>query len=369
MLAGVERHPRRRIATSGAVSGRTVASVGTYQYHARVGTRRYQPSAPGQGANHGISTIDRSATVSDEDRFCAVGRDLQLCYRTCGSADDPPLLLIAGLGQQLIAWPDELCRGLSEAGFYVVRFDNRDVGRSSRHHAPAPTALQFLTRRWSAAQYTVEDMALDTVGLIDALGLAPAHLVGMSMGGMVAQTVAARHPDRVATLTSIMSTTGARRIGRPAPSTWLRMMRPRPRDENAALDAFVAMMRHIGSHGFAFDESRVRALGRQAWERGDGPRAAEGSARQLAAIFKSGDRTGSLASITAPTLVIHGDRDRMVHPSGANATADAIAGARQQSIMGMGHDLPEPVWPRIVDLITRHAARRGTRSAAPASRT
>lgn len=196
-------------------------------------------------------------------------------------------------------------------------------------------------------------MARDTVGLLDALGYADVHLVGISMGGMIAQTVAAHYPGRVRTLTSIMSTTGAPRLGRPALSTWRRMLTSRPpRTRAEAVSRAVMMFSHIGSHGFPFDEQAVREYAGVAWDRDASP---TGIVRQLAGIFASGDRTAELRHIDVPTLVIHGDRDRMVHPTGGAATARAIPGARLETIVGLGHDLPIGAWGRIIDLITDHA--------------
>ena len=302
------------------------------------------------------SSLASSAATGEhpDDRVCTVGDGVRLCYRTCGDPDHPALVLIAGLGQQLIVWPEPLCRALAERGYHVIRFDNRDVGRSSRSTAPRPSAWQFVSRRWNPRQYSLEDIARDAAGLIESLELAPAHLVGMSMGGMIAQTVASYRPDLVASLVSIMSTTGASGVGRPAPSTWLRMLRrPRPNRE-AAVASYVAMMRHIGSHGFPFDAEATHSTAIEAWERGDGQRAPAGVARQLAAIFKSGDRSAAVAQITTPTLIVHGNRDRMVHPSGGRATAEAIPGATLKTIAGMGLDLPAGAWPRLVDLIAEH---------------
>ena len=197
-------------------------------------------------------------------------------------------------------------------------------------------------------------MARDTVGLLDALGYADAHLVGISMGGMIAQTVAAQHPGRVRTLTSIMSTTGRAALGRPAPSTWRRMLTSRPpRTRAEAMDRACDMFSHIGSHGFPFDERAVREYAGIAWDRDPSP---AGIVRQLTGIFASGDRTAELGQIEVPTLVIHGDHDRMVHPTGGAATANAIPGARLETIVGLGHDLPIGAWGRIIDLITDHIA-------------
>jgi pimeloyl-ACP methyl ester carboxylesterase len=215
------------------------------------------------------------------------------------------------------------------------------------YRPPNPVAM-FRGRN----QYHLGDMARDTVGLLDALGYADAHLVGISMGGMIAQTVAAHYPGRVCSLTSIMSTTGAPRLGRPAWSTWRRMLTSRPPQTRAdAMDRAVMMFSHIGSHGFPFDEQAVREYAGVAWDRDSSP---AGIVRQLAGIFASGDRTAELRHIDAPTLVIHGDRDRMVHPTGGAATAAAIPGARLETIVGLGHDLPIGAWSRIIDLITHH---------------
>ena len=291
------------------------------------------------------------------ERMVLAGRDMKLCCRVDGDPAQPAIVLIAGLAQQLNVWPERFVAALVEHGHRVVRFDNRDVGRSSRAAAPAPTPLQIARRRFNPAQYTLADMAQDTVGLLNSLEIDAAHLVGMSMGGMIGQTVAARNPDRVLTLTSIMSSTGGRKVGRPAPSTYRRMLaRPATKREVAA-ERTVAMMRHIGSHGFPYDDAFVRAVALEAWDRAGGANPA-GPARQVAAIIKSGDRTAEVRRIAAPTLVIHGDRDRMVHPSGGRATAEAIPGARLLTIPGMGHDLPEGAWPRLAEAITEHTRRR-----------
>lgn len=292
--------------------------------------------------------------MSIEERFVSVGGGTRLCYQRFGDADAPPILLIAGLGQQLGSWPIGFCELLLDRGFGVIRFDNRDVGRSSQGRAPAPGPARYVTRRFHPAQYSLDDMALDTAGLVRELELGPVHAVGVSMGGMIAQMLAARHPEHVASLTSIMSMTGARRIGRPALSTWLRLASPPSTTREASIESLVGMMRHIGSHGFDFDEDAVRVLAAEMWDRGPQP-AHEGVGRQLAAIFKSGDRTRALRMIETPTLVIHGDRDRMVHPSGGKATADAIKGSRHETITGMGHDLPAGAWAQLADLIAEHA--------------
>jgi pimeloyl-ACP methyl ester carboxylesterase len=290
-----------------------------------------------------------------------VGGGMRLCFSTEGDPAGPALLLIAGLGQQLNVWPAEFREGLAARGFHVVRCDNRDVGRSGRASCPPPTAGQFMTRRFSEAQYTLGAMSADTIGLLDALGIARAHLVGMSMGGMIAQSVAACAPGRVLSLTSIMSTTGAPRRGRPALSTWMRLALPPPKSKEASAERVVSMMRHVGSRGYRFDEASVRAMALEAWDRSGGSRA-DGVARQLAAIMKSGNRTAEVARIAAPTLVIHGDRDPMVNPNGGRATAAAIPGARSLVMPGMGHDLPAGACPTLIEEIASHATRATARA-------
>ncbi|MGZ6777477.1 MAG: alpha/beta fold hydrolase [Mycobacterium sp.] len=293
--------------------------------------------------------------MSAQQAVVDVGRAIELCYEQIGDPNDPPIVLIAGLGQQLHgSWPTDFATELAARGYRVTRFDNRDVGRSTHMDFPPPKPLAMLRGGNHPRQYHLGDMARDTVGLLDVLGYRDVHLAGISMGGMIAQTVAAHYPGRVRSLTSIMSTTGAPRIGRPALSTWYRLATakpPRSRDEAMARD--VAIFRHIGSHGFPFDEQRVRERAATGWDR---DRSSAGTPRQLAAIFRSGDRTAELRQIDVPTLVIHGDRDRMVHPTGGAATARAIRDARLQTVPGMGHDLPVGAWERVMNLINEHVA-------------
>jgi pimeloyl-ACP methyl ester carboxylesterase len=281
-----------------------------------------------------------------------VGRGISLAYDRIGDDGAEPLVLVAGLGQQLHSWPDAFCAELAGRGFQVVRFDNRDAGRST-HPRFRPSSLPAMfAGRFPPEQYDLKDMAADTVGLLDALGLDRVHLAGVSMGGMISQSVAALHPARVRTLTSIMSTTGSRLIGRPAFSTLRLMGGKPPKSREEAVESAVKMFRHISSHGFPFDEAHVRDRAGTGWDRDP---TAGGVGRQLGAILKSGNRTAWLRKITAPTLVIHGDRDRMVHPTGGAATARAIPGARLETVPGMGHDLPEGAWPKLLDLIADHA--------------
>ena len=300
------------------------------------------------------------------ERFADVGRGITLCYERIGDPQAPPMVLVAGLGQQLLSWPLPFCEELAGRGFCVIRFDNRDTGRSTHIGTRPPSLPAMITRRVGSRQYHLGDMARDAIGLLDALGYPDAHFAGISMGGMIAQTAAAHFPARVRSLASLLSTTGAPRVGRPALKTWLMMASgrpPRTRDEDMA--AAVRIFRYIGSHGYPFDEAFVRQLAGDGWDRDP---TSDGWRRQLAAILASGDRTAELRRITAPTVVIHGDRDRMVHPSGGAATAAAIPGARLETIRGLGHDLPEGAWTTIIDLIAANARRAGERSAgAPVS--
>ena len=299
-----------------------------------------------------MSGTGRFQRTAEGERFADVGRGVRLCYETFGDPDDPTVLLVMGLAMQMIAWPEELCEMLVERGLYVVRFDNRDIGRSSRmDDVPPPSAPRMLARRFASSQYDIADMARDTAGLLAALDRGPVHVVGVSMGGMIGQTLAAQYPDDVLSLVSISSSTGASRVGRPTPAT-LRLVMSRPEPGlDGAVARTVAVYRHIGSHGYPFDEERVSSLARHAYERGP---SAAGIARQMGAILKSGDRTAELRAIAAPTLVLHGDRDRMVNPSGGRATARAIPGARFETIAGLGHDLPLDALPLLVDLIAGH---------------
>ncbi|TDC88222.1 alpha/beta fold hydrolase [Saccharopolyspora aridisoli] len=298
-----------------------------------------------------------------EDRFVDLPAGPRICYRVDGPAAGTPLVLIAGLGLDLTSWPQRLIDGFTERGLRVVRLDNRDAGRSSRIGTPPPGRLRQLFARPRPDSYDLGDMAADTVGLLDHLGLERVQLLGMSMGGMIAQTVAARHPDRVDSLTSIFSTTGARRVGQPARSTLVRMARGPTHAVEESVERHLWMLRHIGSASFPPDDDLERAWAAGLWERGGGARAKEGRPRQISAIHASGDRTAELRRITAPTLAIHGDTDRMVHVSGGRATAAAIPGARYVEIGGMGHHIAPGLIDRLVAMITEHISTAAEESA------
>lgn len=291
-------------------------------------------------------------TASTSERFAAVGRGVTLCFEEIGERGATPMLLLAGLGQQLVSWPTPLCEALAAQGFRVIRFDNRDSGRSTHMPHSPPGPLAMLAGRYPSSTYGLHDMARDTVGLLDALEIERAHLVGASMGGMIAQVVASRWPGRVTSLTSIFSTTGAPRIGRPAWSTWLKMAASPPKTAREMADADIAMFRHIGSQGYPQDTAWIREHAMTAWERDP---STDGGSRQLAAILSTGDRTEEVRRIVAPALVIHGDKDRMVAPSGGRATHQAIVGSKLWVVPGMGHDYPRDLWPDLVQAIVDHA--------------
>jgi pimeloyl-ACP methyl ester carboxylesterase len=260
-----------------------------------------------------------------------------------------------GLGTQMLGWQEEFCEQLAARGFHVIRYDNRDIGRSTiLDDFPAPTLGQLIRRDKRAAAYTLADLAGDGVGLLDHLGIERAHLVGASMGGMIAQLIAARRPERVLSLVSIMSNTGSRWSGQPALSTYRLFLRPIARERDAYVRQAAELFDHIGSRGFEKDDAAFREQLGAMYDRGHSPGSAS---RQLAAILASGDRTAELRHITAPSLVIHGTADKLVRASGGRATARAIPGARLLTIEGMGHDLPLGAWPQIIDAIVENTAR------------
>jgi pimeloyl-ACP methyl ester carboxylesterase len=297
---------------------------------------------------------------NDGERLVDVGRGIELCCETFGDRADPPLLLIMGLGMQMVHWQLGLVAQLVERGHYVVRFDNRDRGRSTHLPFDTPSLGQLFARRFGPDQYRVEDMALDTVGLLDALELDSAHVVGVSMGGMIAQTVAATHRDRARSLVSIMSTTGSRLVGQPRPRIYPLLFKPVPRERAAAVDYIVAFLSAIGVPGDTLETPEGRAFIGESYDRDPDGR---GTARQLAAILASGNRTRALHGIAAPTLVIHGDQDPLIPSSGGRATAKAIPGAKLTIVPGMGHGLPERLWPLLVDAISEHVAGAERRTA------
>jgi pimeloyl-ACP methyl ester carboxylesterase len=290
--------------------------------------------------------------MSSGEQFADVG-EVTLCYETFGEASDPPLLLIMGLAGQMILWEDEFCELLAAHGRWVIRFDNRDVGRSTiLRDKPVPTRVQLATRSRRAASYTLEQMADDAKGLLDVLQIERAEVVGASMGGMIAQLVAIRHPDRVSSLVSIMSTTGNRRVGQPHPRMLPHLLRRRARTRAEYVADFIRTWEEIGSRVYRPDTERSRELGERCFERGIHP---AGAARQLGAIVTAADRTMALAGLRLPATVIHGDQDLLVRPSGGRATAAAIPDARLVIIPGMAHHLPSALWPQLAEAITSAA--------------
>jgi pimeloyl-ACP methyl ester carboxylesterase len=291
--------------------------------------------------------------------------DIEIAYETFGSPPGDPLLLIMGVGAQMLYWHDEFCLALAERRFQVARFDNRDAGLSTHlSSAGVPSQLKMLRRPAEAAVYRLEDMADDAVAVLDALGWAAAHVVGRSLGGMIAQTTAVRHPSRVLSLTSISSTPSAR-IGRATLGMAVRLLLANPAvlrghipaSPEEAAEQLVRGHRVVGSPGYALDEVWLREVGRRMYERGGID--AAGRQRQNAAILAGGDRRTALAGVRVPTLVVHGEADPLIRPVGGEATAAAIPGATLVTFPGMGHDLPREVWPAIIDAIRALADRAG----------
>ena len=289
-----------------------------------------------------------------EERF-APANGIELCYQEMGDPQGEPLLLVMGLATQMIAWDEAFCAMLADRGFRVVRFDNRDIGRSTKLRAAgAPNPLDMMIGRRSSAPYLLTDMAGDTFGLMDHLGIGAAHLVGASMGGMIVQTAAIERPRRVRSLTSMMSTTGSRRVGHPSYKTFGLLLGKLPREREAAIERVIKTFKVIGSPGYPFEEERVRQIAGRSFDRGNSQ---SGILRQVHAIGASGDRTPGLRKLDIPAAVIHGKNDVLVNPSGGRATARAIPGARLKMIDGMGHDMPRALWPTFVEEIAASAAR------------
>ena len=282
---------------------------------------------------------------------------LDICYEIFGDAKAEPMLLIMGLGAQMVLWDDEFCERLAARGFRVIRFDNRDIGQSSKlSGGKRLTALELLKLRFLripvAAPYKLSDMAEDTVGLMDALGIRSAHLVGASMGGMIAQEAAISFPARVRSLTSIMSTTGNPKVPPPTREASAMLMAPPPATKEEYLARFSQTWKLLRVGRFPQDEARDRMRAELCFSRGLNP---AGVGRQLRAIFASGSRKERLRVVKAPTLVIHGTVDPLVHPMGGKDTAASIPGAKLLMVEGMGHALPYELWPEIIDAIAAHA--------------
>ncbi|MFZ5562199.1 MAG: alpha/beta fold hydrolase [Pseudomonadota bacterium] len=290
--------------------------------------------------------------------------ELELCYEDWGDENAPPFLLIMGLSAQMLLWPDEFCRRLVQRGFRVIRFDNRDIGLSSKLKVKSPKMnemvrmARFALGLKSPAAYTLYDMAHDVIGLLDHLGIEKAHVAGASMGGMIAQILAGRYPERVLSLAVIFSSTNQAFLPPPAREAIAPLMKGP--GKNAAHDELVAhslkLMRVIGSPAYPMPDEDARAFAQRLFERSYHP---AGVKRQFTAVLSSGSLRPVAQRIRVPTVVIHGREDRLVRPACGRAVAKAIAGARFHLIPGMGHDLPTPLIPQLTDLLHDNARRAG----------
>jgi pimeloyl-ACP methyl ester carboxylesterase len=281
---------------------------------------------------------------------------VEIEYQTVGDPGGRPLLLVQGLGAQLTSVEDGFCQELADRGFMVVRYDNRDAGLSTWFDDARPVNLAAVWRGdHSSLAYTLEDMADDAVGVLDAAGVERAHLAGISLGGMIAQLLATRHPARVRSLASIMSTTGDRAVGQPTGEAASVLVAPMPTDRAGFVEQAVANARAISAGtAFPFDAEAVRRGAARNYDRAHHPK---GVGRQFAAILAAGDRTRALGAVRVPTVVVHGELDQVIGVSGGEATAAAIPGARLLRIPGLGHELPPGFWPTLADAIADNAAR------------
>jgi len=287
----------------------------------------------------------------------AKANGIEICYDIFGAADAEPLFLIMGLSAQMVLWDDEFCQQLAARGFRVVRFDNRDIGHSTKlTGGKRVTPIDILKIRLfgilPTATYTLRDMAMDTTGLMDALGIRSAHVVGASMGGAIAQEIAIHFPDRIRSLTSIMSTTGNLKLPQPKREAMTLLMSPPPKTKDEYVATFARNWRVLRQGSFPQDEARDRVLAERCYARGLNP---AGVGRQLRAILASGARNKALANVRTPTLVIHGTVDPLVRPEAGKDTANSIPGAKLVMVEGMGHAMPIPMWPQIIGAITEHA--------------
>lgn len=278
---------------------------------------------------------------------------IELCYQTFGHPHDPPLLLVTGLGAQMTVWPEDFCARLAARGRYVIRFDNRDVGLSTKTEGPPPDLVALGTKLATEGRlgrpdvaYDLSDMASDAIGLLDALAIERAHVVGSSMGGMIAQHLALEHPERLRSVTSVMSTTGHPEVGQPTAEAITALLRPAVSDRAGSIEQGVENSRIIS--GPLWDEADARRRAAESYDRMFHPK---GTAFQLAAILASGDRTDRLAAVTTPFLVIHGRSDALINVSGGRATADAVPRADLVELHDMGHNLPSSLFPQVIGAI------------------
>ncbi|MFI2543946.1 alpha/beta fold hydrolase [Streptomyces rochei] len=302
--------------------------------------------------------MPETSGAEDVDQYAALPSGITICFRDYGDKANPAMLLVAGLGEDLTFWTDSFVGSLVTRGFRVVAIDNRDAGQSTFVAAPPPGLWRQIAKLPRDDAYALADMAQDGIGVLDHLGISRVHLVGRSMGGMIAQTIAATAPERVLSLTSLYSTTGARKVGQPALSTIRLLVAPPARTRTAAVRAHLRLTRHIAGTEHPIDDAAEAAIAARGWDRSAGDLAA-GTARQIQAIQRSGDRTAQLSKITAPTLVINGDRDLLVSPSGGAATVRAIRSAQHVVIPGMGHHIPESLVDPVTTYISQHANRVG----------
>ena len=293
-----------------------------------------------------------------ETKF-AQSNGLVLAYDSFGDPSAEPLLLVMGLGMQMTCWEEDFCRSLVARGYYVIRFDNRDIGLSTHlSQAGLPDIKALMMRALigldiapASVPYTLTDMAVDTVGLVGALGIHRAHMVGASMGGAIAQEIALRYPERVRTLVSIMATSGAPGLPPPRAAAMSVLMSPAPRDRKGYIERYQQIMRVLRDGRFPEEERHDPERAGRAFDRGINP---AGSTRQLAAVLASGSRKARLASLKTPTLVIHGERDPLIPIECGKDVADTVPGARMVAIRNMGHALPRAAWPQIADAIAAH---------------
>lgn len=295
-----------------------------------------------------------TVAVSDE-LFAPVGPDQAICYQTFGTPDGEPLLLVMGLSGPMIWWPEGFIEKLVAAGFFVIRYDNRDVGRSFRATGRVTRSdlVKAFLGRPVDAPYSISNMAADGIAVLDHLGIEQAHICGMSMGGMIVQTMALEHPGRIRSVTSVMSTTGSRLVGWQHPSLIPRLLKSPGRGREAYAEATAAFWSYIGSPGFPTPVDHVRERALATYDRGI---SSSGVLRQMIAILTQPNRTGALSALAMPVTVVHGRADKMVHVSGGRATAKA-SGAELLLVEGMGHDLPEALWPMFVKTIRATADR------------
>jgi pimeloyl-ACP methyl ester carboxylesterase len=285
----------------------------------------------------------------------AQANGIELEYDTFGDPGNPAMLLIMGLGMQMVAWRPELCQMFADRGFFVIRYDNRDVGLSTKlEDAGTPDVMALMAGDFSSARYKLDDMADDAAALLDALGIERAHVVGVSMGGMIGQALAIRHPERVLSLTSIMSTTGDQAVGQPRPDVIAALVTPAPADREGFVAHQVGLFEMISSPDYPLPQELLRDVIGEMYDRSYYP---PGFLRQLAGIVSSGDRTAALGNVDLPTLVIHGAADPLIQPDGGEATARAIPAAKLVKIAGMGHDLPPQLYQRFVDEIVANTQR------------